>query len=84
MESFISETPSLSSIQALEKTQILFISKEKLETLYVLIPKLERLFRIITEKMLIAIQRRNDIYLQMKSKERYDCLIFRNHSRILK
>jgi CRP/FNR family transcriptional regulator len=75
MESFISKTPSLSSIQALEKTQILLISKEKLETLYALIPKLERLFRIITENMLIAIQRRNDIYLQMKSKERYDNLI---------
>ena len=30
---------------------------------------------MITENMLIAIQRRNDIYLQMKSKDRYDDLI---------
>ncbi|MDW7692099.1 Crp/Fnr family transcriptional regulator [Flammeovirgaceae bacterium SG7u.111] len=74
MESFISQTPSLSSIQALEKTQILMINKEDLENLYTSIPKLERLFRIITENMLIAIQRRNDIYLQMKSKDRYDDL----------
>lgn len=75
MESFINQTPSLSSIQALEKTQVLILSKEDLENLYISIPKLERLFRIITENMLIAIQRRNDIYLQMKSKERYDDLV---------
>lgn len=75
MESFINQTPSLSFIQALEKTQILMLNKEDLENLYISIPKLERLFRIITENMLIAIQRRNDIYLQMKSKDRYDDLI---------
>lgn len=74
-ESFINETPSLLSIQALEKTQTLVFNKVSLESLYISIPKLERLFRIITENMLIAIQRRNDIYLQMKSKDRYDDLI---------
>lgn len=75
MESLISETPSLSSIQTLENTQVLMINKEELEKLYISIPKLERLFRIITENMLIAIQRRNDVYLQMKSKTRYDNFI---------
>jgi CRP-like cAMP-binding protein len=75
MESFVAETPSLSSIQTLEKTQVLMINKEELEKLFVSIPKLERLFRIVTENMLIAIQRRNDIYLQMKSKSRYEDLI---------
>lgn len=75
MESFINKTPSLSSIQALEKTQLLLIDKGELEKLYISIPKLERLFRIITENMLIAIQRKNDIYLQMKSKDRYNHLI---------
>lgn len=75
MESFINQTPSHSSIQALEKTKVVFINKKELEKLYISIPKLERLFRIITENMLIAIQRRSDIYLQMKSKERYDNLI---------
>jgi CRP-like cAMP-binding protein len=77
MESFINETPSFSTIQAIEKTEVLIISKEKLEKLYISIPKLERLFRIITENMLIAIQRKNDIYFQMKSKDRYTSLI--NH-----
>ncbi|WP_282124197.1 Crp/Fnr family transcriptional regulator [Algibacter mikhailovii] len=75
MESFINQTPALSSIQALEKTEVLIIDKIDLENLYVSIPKLERLFRIITENMLIAIQRRNNVYLQMKSKDRYFDLI---------
>jgi CRP-like cAMP-binding protein len=77
MESFIKKKPSLSSIQALEKTEILIISKEELENLYISIPKLERLFRIVTENMLIANQRKNDIYFQMRSKDRYASLI--NH-----
>ena len=75
MESFIKKTPSAISIQALEKTEILIIDKEELERLFFSIPKLERLFRIITENMLIAIQRKNDIYLQMKSKNRYNDLV---------
>lgn len=75
MESFVNQTPSLSSIQAIEKTQVLLLNKEELENLYSSIPKLERFFRIITENMLIANQRRNNIYLQMKSKDRYDYLI---------
>lgn len=75
MESFINQTSSLLSIQALEDTQMLSINKEQLENLYVSMPKLERLFRIITENMLIAIQRRNNIYLQMMSKERYSSLL---------
>ncbi len=75
MESFINKTPSLSSIQALEKTEILIINKEELEKLYISIPKLERLFRIVTENMLIANQRKNDIYFQMSSKDRYASLI---------
>ncbi|MFT5823277.1 MAG: CRP/FNR family transcriptional regulator [Crocinitomix sp.] len=75
VESFIKNTPSRLSIQAIEKTEILLINKDALEKLYISIPKLERLFRIITEYMLIAIQRRNDVYLQLKSKDRYDGFI---------
>jgi len=75
MESYIKEAPSYVSIQAIEKTTALIIDKAALEKLFIKIPKLERCFRLITENMLIAIQRRNDIYLQMKSKDRYDDLI---------
>lgn len=75
MESYVKSVPSYSSIQAIEKTTVLIIDKEELDKLFKTIPKLERFFRMITENMLIAIQRRSDIYLQMKSKDRYDDLI---------
>lgn len=75
MESFIKETPSYLSIQAIEQTTVLILNKEDQNALYRSIPKLERLFRIITEKMLIAFQRKNDIYMRMKSKDRYNDLI---------
>ena len=75
LESFIRETPSEISIQALEYTQVLALRKEKLEKLYLDIPKLERFFRILTQNMLIAIQRRNEYYLRMDSKKLYESLI---------
>jgi len=75
VESFIKETPSSISIQALEETIILSIKKNELEELYQSIPKLERLFRLITENMLIAIQKRNEFYMKASSKDRYYSLI---------
>lgn len=71
IESFVNKTPSTQYLQSLEKTTALLLSKDVLETLYIKHPKLERLFRIVTENMLIANQRKNDVFLQMKSKERY-------------
>ena len=75
MESFITEQPSLLYIQALEETTILTISKVDLEKAYAAIPKLERVFRIITEKLFIAIERKNEHYIKMNSKERYHVFI---------
>ncbi|CAL2103378.1 cAMP-binding proteins - catabolite gene activator and regulatory subunit of cAMP-dependent protein kinases [Tenacibaculum sp. 190130A14a] len=71
MESFVSESPSKQAIQAIENTDVLCLSKKALEKLYIKLPKLERVFRIIAENMLIAVQRKNDVFLQMKSRERY-------------
>ncbi len=75
MESFINQQPSLLYIQALEDTTMLTISKANLEKAYTAIPKLERVFRIITEKMFIAIERKNEHYVKMNSKERYHVFI---------
>ncbi|WP_418509240.1 Crp/Fnr family transcriptional regulator [Corallibacter sp.] len=71
VESFTNETPSSTSIETLEPTITLNIDKDSLESLYFKFPKLKRYFRIITENMLIAIQRRYEVFLQMKSQERY-------------
>ena len=72
MESFTKETPSRSYIQAIDNTEILLINKNNLEKLYISHPKLERLFRLVTEELLINVQRRHDFYLEIKSKSKYD------------
>ncbi len=75
MESFKKEQPSVNNIQALENTVALSVHKDQLEKLYAEIPKLERFFRVITENMLIAIQKRNEYYLKMNSKDLYESLL---------
>lgn len=75
MESFKKEQPSVNNIQSLEDSVILSISKERLEKLYDELPKLERFFRLMTENMLIAIQKRNQYYLKMNSKDLYEQLV---------
>lgn len=74
-ESFILKQPSRVYIQALEPTTVLFISKEQFEELLVKIPKLERFFRLITEKMLIATQKKYEYYLKMNSKDKYQEIV---------
>ncbi|MBC9915478.1 Crp/Fnr family transcriptional regulator [Chitinophaga varians] len=77
MESFVHESPSRLYIQAIEPTETARVRKEDLEALYVSAPKFERIFRIIVQNMLIAIQRRNDFYMQMGAKDRYLNLVQR-------
>ncbi|WP_394748356.1 Crp/Fnr family transcriptional regulator [Spongiimicrobium salis] len=75
LESFSQETPSRNAIQALEETIVLQISKKDLEAMYLKIPKLERVFRIISENMLVALQRRDEVYMKRSSRERYFHLV---------
>lgn len=75
IESFVLERPSEQYIQAIENTTVLKISKEDLESAFQKIPKLERAFRMITENMLIAIQRRYEFYQKKSSKERYQYMV---------
>ncbi len=72
MESLTLKQPSLLHIQALEDTTLLFITRDDLERAYLEIPKLERIFRIITENMLIAIERKHEFYNKLIGKMRYD------------
>jgi len=77
LDSFNNQEPSALYIQALEHTTTLSISKQSLENAYSEIPMIERLFRIITERTLIAHLRRNHFYMKVSSKERYDNLVRR-------
>ncbi|WP_196887685.1 Crp/Fnr family transcriptional regulator [Aureivirga sp. CE67] len=74
-ESFVLQIPSEDFIQCLEKTKLLRISKEKLEILFDKLPKLEKVFRIIAENTLIAVNRRNRFYMEMDGIEKYNFLI---------
>lgn len=58
IDSFTSKTPAYLTIQAMEDSEILLITKEDKEKLYVDLPKVEKLFRIMTQKNLVSLQRR--------------------------
>lgn len=75
LNSFLNQTHSINSIQAIEETTVLQITKDNLDFLYSKVPKLERVFRKISENMLIAHQRKEEIYMRKNSKERYNNLI---------
>lgn len=74
--SFITQTPADFNIQCIENTELLQISFENTEELYVKIPKLERFFRKIIERALVASQKRIIRNFSLTAKERY--LIFSN------
>ncbi len=67
--------PSRLYIQSIEPTTVLMISKVNFDKLLVELPKLERLFRIITENMLIATQKKYEYYLKMDSRDKYEQIL---------
>ena len=71
LESFIKGTPTYLAIQAIEDTSVYLIRKSDLEELYEKIPSLNKIFRRIYENMLIASQRRANLYVKLSSRDRY-------------
>tara|TARA_R110000868_G_scaffold220806_2_gene472282 strand:- start:28112 stop:28693 length:582 start_codon:yes stop_codon:yes gene_type:complete len=71
MDSFTNEKPSHLYIQALEDSEVLLISKNDKEFAYNNIPKIEKLFRIMTQKTHIALQRRMIDNLSKTADQRY-------------
>jgi hypothetical protein len=47
--SFFNEKPASNAIQALENSEVYYISLPQLETLFQTIPKFERFFRILSQ-----------------------------------
>lgn len=72
MYSLISQKPGTLNIEAIEKTDILLLSKNDQEKLYENVPKFERFFRIITENSLVAYQQRLMDNLSLTAEERYN------------
>ncbi|MGE8556808.1 MAG: Crp/Fnr family transcriptional regulator [Chryseobacterium jejuense] len=71
IDSFINRIPSKLTIQALENSEILLISKKDKEQLYLEMPEVERLMRLKFQSSIIALQRRIIDNLSKSSEERY-------------
>lgn len=71
IDSFMYQTPSVLNIQALEDSKILIINKNDKEKLYKTKPIVEKLFRIMSQKALIAWQKRLIQNHSLTAKERY-------------
>jgi CRP-like cAMP-binding protein len=71
IDSFMNRTPSDLNIQALEDSKVLLINKSDKELLYNQLPIVEKLFRIMSQKALIAWQRRLIRNHCQTAKERY-------------
>ncbi len=70
-DSFINQTPSELNIQAAEDSQVLKISKQKLDDILKESLELNRYFRIILEKVRIADQRRIQFMYTLSGEELY-------------
>jgi CRP-like cAMP-binding protein len=75
--SFLTQTPASYFIDALEDTEILQISKENLDRLYIRVPKFERFFRIMLQNAFIAQQQRINQNLAFTAEQRYDDFVHR-------
>lgn len=73
--SFFTESPSNLSIEAIEDTQLLMISFEKLENLYLNVPPLERFFRKLFQNAYIHTLDRLNRTLTETAEKRYNELI---------
>ena len=69
--SFFTQTPSQSSIKAIEDTDVLQISKQDLEDVYQRFPKFERFFRLLFQRAYIAQREQINLILSTPATERY-------------
>ncbi len=71
LASFSGQTPAFYNISALEDTELIYLSYQALEELYIQIPKLERFFRIMIQNGFSLYQRRITLNLSKSAEERY-------------
>jgi len=69
--SFFAQTPSQSSIKAIEDTDVLQINKQNLEDVYQKVPKFERFFRLLFQRAYIAQREQINLILSTPAQERY-------------
>ncbi|MEL6536561.1 MAG: Crp/Fnr family transcriptional regulator, partial [Bacteroidota bacterium] len=81
-DSFLFGTPSLQTIQAVEKTQAARLSKESLHQLYQQVPKFEKFGRLMAENAFIGIRKRTESLTHLSATERYLDLM-RNRPKVI-
>jgi CRP-like cAMP-binding protein len=69
--SFFKEKPAANAIQALEDSEVYYMSLSRLEELFLEIPKFERFFRILTQNGFDLYQKRITSNLSKTAEERY-------------
>ncbi len=72
MYSFLTQKPGHLFIETNEDSEVLLISKENQDKLYIAVPKMERFFRILVENSLVANQQRLIDNLSFTAEARYD------------
>ena len=72
MYSYFSQKPGQLFIEVLEDAEVVSLSKENQDQLYLEIPKLERFFRILIENSLVANQQRLMDNLSLSAEERFE------------
>lgn len=70
-DSFLRQTPGIQTLESLEPCELLVISKDKLEELYVTLPKMNILTRKVAEQRFINSQRILSSFLLESPEERY-------------
>ncbi len=73
--SFLTGEPSTYSIEAMEDSEILMISRNSYDEMLHVIPKMERFLRIILQNSLIATQRRLTGKITLSAEENYKNLV---------
>ena len=71
IDSFTNEKPSQLFIEAIEDSEVLLINKKDKEFAYENLPKVEKLFRVMTQKTHVALQRRMIDNLSKTADQRY-------------
>lgn len=72
MYSFLSQRPGQLYIEVNEEAEVMILSKENQEKLYLEVPKMERFFRILIENSLVANQQRLIDNMSFTAEARYD------------
>ncbi|MFC3198081.1 Crp/Fnr family transcriptional regulator [Parapedobacter deserti] len=69
--SFLTQQPSLYYIQAIEDAEVLQITKDRLEELYLHIPKMERYFRLLVQNAYVTQLERINERFSLPAEHRY-------------